>query len=630
MTALLLLSALTAQAGETVTVLHTNDWQSRLLGFGPNAEYTPDVVGDDDTVGGIARLATLIEQRRAAAKGPVVLVDGGDWTMGTLFHTVTRETGSELQLMSMLGYDGVTLGNHEFDFRPGGLDAMIRSAKRGHGAPVVLATNLVLDAADPRDDGLEALVREGAIQPTLLLERGGVKIGLLGLLGEEAYEVIGQGDPVSIRDPFASAEAAAADLRSQGADVVLLLSHSGIEKLDGVWQGPELDYAEQIPGIDAVIGGHSHTPLFEPLYGTSGVPVVQAGSEAAYLGELVLDVTDGKVTVTSYTLHEVNDTIPGDPEVQAYIEGVKEEVTSRVLSRWGLGFDDPLAETSRDLTRDFDDYILGNLVTDAIREATGAQLAFTGNGTIRDNVKKGRTGVQRTSDLFRLSGLGVGLVDDEPGYGLMVSYFTGADLKAVLEFLLVGYQLKGRKYYPRVSGIQAVYNNKRVLFDRIEEVRIGTDEGGYREVDLWGDELFSVATTTYIGGFLPTVGKSSKGILSATMRDASGEPVTDFRTLLVDADPSEPGTQELKAWRAVIQHLSAQPDTDGDGLADLPVTGGVAEARLIQRNSWSPSALLRNSTWRQRSAMSLPLGLLGLLGALGGLVLWWRRRSAGK
>ena len=219
----------------------------------------------------------------------------------------------------------------------------------------------------------------------------------------------------------------------------------------------------------------------------------------------------------------------------------------------------------------------------------------------------------------------MGLVDDDPGYGLMVSYFTGADLKAVMEFLLVGYQLKGRKYYPRVSGLQVVYNNKRVLFDRVEEVRIGTDEGGYREVDLWGDELFSVATTTYIGGFLPTVGKASKGILSATMRDASGVPVTDFKTLLIDADPNVAGTQELKAWRAVVQHLSAQPDTNNNGLADLPVTGGISEARLIRRDSWAPTALLRNSTWRQRGAMTLPVGFLA---GLVGLALWWRRRRA--
>ena len=113
-------------AERSFTILHTNDWQSRLLGFGPNNEFTPATVNDDDTVGGVARLATLLKQRRAAAgEQAVLLLDGGDFSMGTLFHTVTRELGGELRLMTELGYDAATLGNHEFDFRPAGLAAMI-------------------------------------------------------------------------------------------------------------------------------------------------------------------------------------------------------------------------------------------------------------------------------------------------------------------------------------------------------------------------------------------------------------------------------------------------------------------------------------------------------------------------
>ena len=152
--ALLWSSVALSASPDTVTLLHTNDWQSRLLGAGPNAEYTPDSTDDDDTVGGVARLADLIQQRRAAAgeRGPVLVLDGGDVTMGTLFHTIAVETGTELQLMEMMGYDAVTLGNHEFDFRPEGFARMVRAAQAGGGAPPLLATNLVTDPGDPRDD----------------------------------------------------------------------------------------------------------------------------------------------------------------------------------------------------------------------------------------------------------------------------------------------------------------------------------------------------------------------------------------------------------------------------------------------------------------------------------------------
>ncbi len=105
----LLLSATLASATAAprdFTVLHTNDWQSRLLGFGPNNEYTPATTNDDGTVGGVARLATLVKERRAAAgEQPLLLLDAGDFTMGTLFHTISREAGSELRLMSEIGFD---------------------------------------------------------------------------------------------------------------------------------------------------------------------------------------------------------------------------------------------------------------------------------------------------------------------------------------------------------------------------------------------------------------------------------------------------------------------------------------------------------------------------------------------
>jgi 5'-nucleotidase/UDP-sugar diphosphatase len=193
-----------AQRASVFTVLHTNDWQSRLLGFGPNADYSPETVGDDDTIGGVARLSTLIdaERERAGGRGPVLLLDGGDVTMGTLFHTVTRETGGELRLMHQLGYDAITLGNHDFDFRPEGTARMIRAALEAGGCPPIVATNLRFDPDDPRDDDLEALAAEGVIEDYLVIERQGLRFGVFGLLGERAFEVMGQSAPLSIADPI--------------------------------------------------------------------------------------------------------------------------------------------------------------------------------------------------------------------------------------------------------------------------------------------------------------------------------------------------------------------------------------------------------------------------------------------
>ncbi len=621
---LTLLGLLSAHA-QQLTVLHTNDWQSRLLGFGPNSAYSPESTGDDDTIGGIARLATLIEARRAAAAGPVVLLDGGDITMGSLFHTVTRQTGAELQLMTMLGYDAVTLGNHEFDFRPDGLADMITAARAGSGCPPIIASNLVFSDTHPGDDRLAALADAGAIRPRMLIERGGLRIGLIGVLGEDGYEVIGQAEPITISPPIDTIRRTARLLRDeQGADIVLLMSHSGVKEVEGDplgWGGEEIDFARELPEIDAVIGGHSHTPLHEPIM-VEGRPVVQAGSEGRFLGELVLEREGEGWRVADYTLHPVDDTTPGDPEISAFIEGIKEVVTERVLAGEGYAFSQPLAETGVHLKRDFEEHTLGNHVTDALRVAGGADMSFTGNGTIRDEL---RPGVQWVSDLFRIAALGIGVVDDTPGYPLMKMYLTGADLKSALEFLLVGYQLKGSSYYPRISGAQVTYNNHRVMFDRVVEVRLGDDRIGYtRTAELTDDSLYSVAVTSYIASFLPTVRETSHGLLSVTPRDATGAPVSDLSRLLLDADPERPGVQEVKAWRALLGYLSSFPDTDGDGIADIPHAGPAAEVRLIRADSWAPSSLLSSATWKMYLYLGGPPGLLALLG---GAVLLRRRRG---
>ncbi|MFT5683671.1 MAG: 5'-nucleotidase/UDP-sugar diphosphatase [Myxococcota bacterium] len=618
-----LLGLMVTAEAQQLTILHTNDWQSRLLGFGPNSAYSPQTTGDDDTIGGIARLAALIETRRSAAEGPVVLLDGGDITMGSLFHTVARQTGAELQLMSMIGYDAVTLGNHEFDFRPDGLADMIEAARAGKGCPPIVATNLVFSDTHPGDDRLAALAEVGAILPWMLIERGGVRIGLIGVLGEEGYEVIGQAEPVTISDPISTIRQTAQLLRGeQDADIVLLMSHSGVKEVDDDplgWGGEEVEFAREISEIDAVIGGHSHTPLHEPIM-VEGRPVVQAGSDGRFLGELVLERAGEGWQVASYTLHSIDDTTLGDPAVSVFIDSIKEIVTAQVLQPEGYTFSQPLAETPVHLKRSFESHTLGNHVTDAFRVAAGADMAFTGNGTIRDDL---RPGVQWVSDLFRISALGIGVVDESPGYPLMKMFMTGEDLKSAVEFLLVGYQLKGDSYYPRLSGAQVTYNNHRVMFDRVVQIQLGDDASGYSQTaELTDDALYSVAVTSYIAGFFPTVKETSFGLLSVTPRDADGDPVTDLSTLLLDANPSRPGVQEVKAWRALFEHLSSFPDTDSDGVADIPHEGLVSEVRLVRVDSWAPSALLANATWKMAAYVGALPGLLTLIG--GGL--WWRRR----
>src|ERR1039457_4378771 len=135
-------AATAADGKKAFTILHTNDLHSNFVGMSPEADYTPFSLNDDKTRGGFARLAPLIAERKAAreARGPVLVLDDGDYSMGTAFGAASRETGSELQLLFRMGFDATTFGNHEFDFGPDGLGEYVGVAAKAKRVPAVVAS----------------------------------------------------------------------------------------------------------------------------------------------------------------------------------------------------------------------------------------------------------------------------------------------------------------------------------------------------------------------------------------------------------------------------------------------------------------------------------------------------------
>jgi len=173
---------------KTFTILHTNDMHSSFIGMGPSADYTPFTLNDDATRGGYARLAALIVKRMEAqsVQGPVLILDAGDYSMGTPFGAATREIGGELRLMGRMGYDATTFGNHEFDLGPDGLGKSISTAAKAGRVPAVLAANANMAANDSTLTDLQRLSKDGVIRPYLVIERGGIRFGIFGVLGKEA------------------------------------------------------------------------------------------------------------------------------------------------------------------------------------------------------------------------------------------------------------------------------------------------------------------------------------------------------------------------------------------------------------------------------------------------------------
>jgi len=603
-----------APAGaKTFTILHTNDMHASFIGMGPASDYTPFSLNDDTTRGGYARLTGLIAQRKEArnGQGPVLVLDAGDYSMGTAFSAATRETGGELHLMGKMGYDATTFGNHEFDLGPAGLGKSIGAAVKAGRIPAVLAANTCFPGSDATLADLQRLSKEGVIRRYMVIERGGLRFGIFGSLGKEAM-IYTSGGATTFADPTAAAKEVVKILReTEKVDVVIALSHGGLEKgKDGRYTGGEdVHLARDVPGIDVVISGHSHTELQEAIIVNGCTPVVQTGKESRNLGELVIALDGGKPKVVSYNLLPIDDSIVGDRAIAADIERLKKSVTGAAFASRGYRVDQPLAIAPRDLPNTYTDIaagtLLANLVTDSFRAATKADIGFTANGMMRAGLYRGKTGVVTVYDVFAVAPLGSGVVDPTPGSTLVTGYFTGQDLKNLLEFLLVDNPAHPGEYFPRSSGMRFRYDSSRPKFDVVTAIELGDLDRSYRVIDITGADarLYSLTCPLMLGPIIVAIPKYTKGKLALVPKKKDGTPLTSRVEALElprenagyllpppgTTDPASVATavgkhagREIKEWQAIMDHLRHLPVKNKGALPMIPVDARAAENRAIK------------------------------------------------
>jgi 5'-nucleotidase/UDP-sugar diphosphatase len=580
---------------QKVLILHTNDIHSHLMGFAPEIDYTPASPNDDATRGGMARLAAAIGAARASAATdgtPVLLLDAGDFMMGTLFEFLATQASAELALMHALGYDATTIGNHELDWTPHGLAGILSAAVANNATFPILASNLSFSATDPADDELAALASQGVIQSKLIKMVGGLKVGFFGLIGSNAVQVTPQAAPLTF-EPIATAAARMVkELReTDKVDLVIALSHSGI---DHNGQGEDAALAATVPGIDVIISGHTHDTLAEPAR-VGNTLIVTAGAYTAFLGELALTVTPSgtpgeppaSVAVDSYTLLNIDDTIPGDPTTQAavdrYIAGV-----DMALGPSGLAYKQVVATTAADLPLPAGrEAPVGNLVTDAYRTITGVLqptappvIAVDANGALRAPIIAGKTGAIWFADLFRVTPLGIG-PDQIPGYSLVTFYLNAKDIRSGLE-LGGAPEVVPNDFFLQVSGVKVTYVMSKPLFGRVSSLTLVTSDGE-QALDLNDTTTcYKVVTTNYVAGLLGAVKSLTQNLLQVTAKDSDCATPVDPTTRFVDADPATAGVQELKHWQAVLNYVTHfLPDPDGDGVPDVPATYASPQGRIV-------------------------------------------------
>jgi 5'-nucleotidase/UDP-sugar diphosphatase len=575
---LLTFQCLNALEGKKIIILHTNDLHSHLVGFAPESDYSPLVVNNDSTSGGFARIASIIASVRAGNTGTTLVVDDGDFLMGTLFHSMETETGFQLRLMKKMGYDITCFGNHEFDFGPDGLAKIINSSVNKGAIPELLTGNIVFNNENTKDDGLENLYNEGIIKRSYVMDRDGLRIGFFSLIGKDAAEDAPNAAPLKFSKKIKYARKMVKDLKNDHCDVIICLSHSGLEKeKNGQWGGEDVALAQKVKGINVIISGHTHTRLDQPLI-VNGVVVVQTGAFGKYVGKLTLEYSKGKVIFEDYGLIPVDDKIAGDPDVNNSINGEKKIISETILKPLGMRYDTKIAETGFKLKGIEDGSVeqsnLGPLEADAIQyyvnkhSERGTDISMVAAGVIRDAIAPG---VQETSDIFRVMSLGSG-DDNVPGYPLSRLYVTGKELKNILEILQVAFRSKPDNYC-YYSGLNIYYNPDKGFLRKIRKIEILKPGGKTVDVDFSrkNKTLYSVTANSYMLQFIGIIKKMSFGLINVVPKNSEGIKVTDMKTAVIDMDRNKEGIQEGKEWLALVEYLSSMKDTNNDGIPDIDV-----------------------------------------------------------
>ena len=327
-------------------------------------------------------------------------------------------------------------------------------------------------------------------------------------------------------------------------------------------------------------------------------PVVQTGLEGKNLGELVISVDGDKLKVESYRLHPIDDSIAGDRAIADEIDKLKKSVTTAVFASRGYSIDQPLAIAPQDLPNTFTDIaagtILANLVTDALKMATKADIGFTANGMMRAPLMRGKMGVLTVYDVFAVAPLGAGVVDTTAGSALVTGYFTGLELKNLLEFFLVDNPAHPGEYFPRVSGMRFRYDKSRPMFDVVTAIELGDLDRGYAAHRHQREGRASVQP------HLPADARRDPGGHSQVHEGQAGarrqeqgrvRPLTS-RVEALDAPHDNSGyllappgtmdknsvatgsgngaTREIKEWQAIMDHLRSLPVKNKGELAGDP------------------------------------------------------------
>ena len=510
-----------------LTVLFTSDLHSKM----DNVPY----------------LKFLIDSKRRVAEergDAVIVVDAGDIAMGTIYSTLFSSSATELLSLGMLGYDAVCFGNHDFDYSTDSLAKMFFTADSIAAAtvntvrlPAFLNSNLKFE-----NDILVSALQQVKSKPDTIIISNGVKVGIIGSVGEDCFSTIADNKGIEYLNQKEIVIGLADDLRTIGADYVILLSHSGTYSKNGALKSSDALLAKSLQDkVDAIISGHDHIPLFKPLR-VGGVAIGNAGCYGRYLGEMRLDGDSLK-----YGLYNVAFSSGRDSNVLEWLELQKDRVNAHFMDMYGVFASDTVTVIDTAFVHGRDDsqnYPLGNLVAESYRSAA---LSFAGDdvvavvpdGTVRSSLP---TGAVTYADCYEILSLGSDS-RGRAGYPLVLIYLYGSELYDVAELTpsIGGYMPDAKLSF---AGLNYIYNSKRLPLFKVKEVFVGKQK-------VRKDKLYPVVGSYYTASLLGLMEESSFGLLKVVPKDAYGNAVTDLKSCILKDSVGN----DMVEWKVFADYL---------------------------------------------------------------------------
>lgn len=601
-----------ADGGKHLDVLFTHDTHSHLN------SYSTIVNGKQKEVGGFARIKTLIDEKKKENPDTLIL-DGGDFSMGTLIQTVYTTEAAELRMLGYLGCDVTTFGNHEFDYRSGGLADMLKTAKNsGETVPKLVVCNVDWDAMEKEglskgQKQIESAFETYGVKDYVVIQKGGVKIAVLGVFGKDALECAPTCE-LEFKDPVESAKNTVEEIKKkEDVDMIACVSHSGTWEDEKVSEDETL--AKEVPDIDLIISGHTHTQLDQPIR-HGNTYIVSCGEYGRNLGSISMtQKKDKRWKMNTYKLIPVTKNVKSDQAAQKQIDKFMDTVDTNYLVNFGYTKDQVLAENDikfnslGEMETKHEELNLGDIISDAYVYAVENSEGYDGrpvyvavvpSGTVRDTYTKGDITVEKVYNSFSL---GIGK-DGLAGYPLITAYLTGKELKLVAEVdaSVSDYMTTARLY---CSGMNFTYNPHRMILNKVTDCYLTKD--GKRE-EIQDDKLYKVVTDLYTGQMLGSVTDVSYGLLKIEPKDKNGKLLKNL-----EDEAITDGKTELKAWVAIARYMQSFEDTDGDGIANVSDYYSTTHGRKVVEDSRNIADLLKHPNKFAGMIVGICAGLLFLI-----------------